>query len=230
MRDAPAFQWIRRRRALILGAPIGLVLLLTTVAFIPRQMRSTMMTVLSRHANPLDPHLIVVAPLVNNTGDSSLAVLGDMAAEWATQALVNTGELQVVDANSAVTTSRIVDRLPRLLRPSDPAVALAEELGAGQLVEGHFYLEGDSLRVQARLVDVASGRVRQTVGPITGRRTQPVQLVRAPRATRRRRGRRAGRQLLRRRRRGAQRAAVVRGVPRDEQGVGVVLSRRPRRR
>ena len=177
VRDAPAIQWIRRRRALILGAPIGLVLLLTTVAFIPRQMRSTMMTVLSRHANPLDPHLIVVAPLINKTGDSSLAVLGDMAAEWATQALVNTGELQVVDANSAVTTSRIVDRLPRLLRPSDPAVALAEELGAGQLVEGHFYLEGDSLRVQARLVDVASGRVRQTVGPLTGRRTEPVQLV-----------------------------------------------------
>jgi DNA-binding SARP family transcriptional activator/TolB-like protein/tetratricopeptide (TPR) repeat protein len=202
-----AFQWIRRRRALILGAPIGFLLVLTTVAFIPRQMRSTMMTVLSRHANPLDPHLIVVAPLINKTGDSSLAVLGDMAAEWATQALVNTGELQVVDANSAVTTSRIVDRLPRLLRPSDPAVALAEELGAGQVVEGHFYLEGDSLRVQARLVDVASGRVRQTVGPITGPRTQPVRLV----------------ELL------ARRVAGVAAAPADSSfaGAGVVLSAPP---
>lgn len=167
----------KRRRVALLTLPVAIVLLLATVAFMPRQVRATMLTVISRHSGSLNPRLIVVAPLVNVTGDTSLNVLGDMAADYTAQALGNTGELEVVDANSAIVTSRIVTMLPRLLRPSNPAVALAEELGAGQAIEGRFYLAGDSLRVQVQLLDVASGRLRQTVGPISAPRDHPELIV-----------------------------------------------------
>lgn len=168
-----------RRRAVLVGVPLAVLLLLTTVAFMPRQVRATMRTVLSRGSSTLNPRLIVVAPLVNVTGDTSLDVLGDMAADYTAQALGNTGELEVVDANSAIVTSRIVAMLPRLLRPSNPAIALAEELGAGQAIEGRFYVGGDSLRVQVQLLDVASGHVRQTIGPVAGPRSHPEQIVQA---------------------------------------------------
>lgn len=170
--DAGARPSLRRRRALVLAAPIAALLLVMITAFIPRQLRSTMITVLSRHSSPLNPRLIVVAPLTNATGDTSLSAFGDMAAFVTAQALTRTGELEVADAQSAILTSRVVDMLPRLLRPSNRAIALAEELGAGQAIEGRFYMDGDSLKAQAQLLDVATGLVRERVGPISGTRGQ----------------------------------------------------------
>ena len=162
----------RSRRVMLLAVPVAIVLLLVIAAFIPRQLRSTMLTVLSRHSNPLNRRLIVVAPLTNATGDTSLSAFGDMAAFVTAQALTRTGELEVADAQSAILTSRIVDMLPRVLRSSNRAVALAEELGAGQAIEGRFYMDGDSLKAQAQLLDVATGLVRERVGPISGTRGQ----------------------------------------------------------
>lgn len=170
----------RRHRALRVGVSLAAVVLLAIVALVvlvPRQVRATVLTVLSREPGPLNPRLVVVAPLTNATGDSSLNAFGDMAADWMAQALMRTGELEVADPSSAILTSRVVDMLPRLLRPSNRALALAAELGAGQAIEGRFYEDGDSLWVQAHLVDVATGRVRQIIGPVPGVRRRLATVV-----------------------------------------------------
>ena len=170
-----------RRTLRIAAVAVGLAMALASgaLAFVPPQMRATMFTIVSRGREHLDPHRIVVAPFENRTGDSSLAVFGEMAADWTAQSLVRTGELEVVDARSAVLTSRIVDLLPPFLRASDRAVALAEELGAGQVVAGRFYRDGDSLRVQARVLETGTGRVLRVVGPLSGPLRSPAALVEA---------------------------------------------------
>jgi tetratricopeptide (TPR) repeat protein len=63
-----------------------------------------------------------------------------------------------------------------LAKEADPLRALAERTGAGLVVTGTYYLEGDRLRVQSRIVDEASGG---TVGlePTVGLRSRPSDVV-----------------------------------------------------
>src|SRR5207245_9065452 len=76
---------------------------------VPRGLRATLMTLLQRPAAKLEPRRIVVAPFDNETGDSSLAMLGNMAADWITQGLMRAGVADVVDARTALLTSRVVE-------------------------------------------------------------------------------------------------------------------------
>ena len=54
---------------------------------------------------------------VNLTGDSALGAVGDMAADWIARGLTQTTAFEVVDPRTAWITSRLVARIPRLLRP-----------------------------------------------------------------------------------------------------------------
>jgi hypothetical protein len=111
---------------------------------------------------------VVVAPLESRTQDARLDAFGEMAADWITQSLGRTGEFEVVDARTAALTARVLDRIPRVLRPGDRAVALARETGAGTVVSGRYYVERDTVRVYVQLTDVATGRVRRAFGPVAG--------------------------------------------------------------
>ena len=51
-------------------------------------------------------HRVVVAAFENQTGDATLAPLGNMAADWITQGLSETGIVEVVDAPTALTIAR----------------------------------------------------------------------------------------------------------------------------
>ena len=134
----------------------------------PRATRAALVTVLTRADAPLDPRRVVVAPLENQTRDARLDAFGEMAADWITRALGRTSEFEVVDARTASTTARVVDRMPRLLRPADRAVALARETGAGTVVSGRYYADGDTVRVYVQLADAATGEVRRSLGPVSG--------------------------------------------------------------
>ena len=49
-----------------------------------------------------NPHRVVVAAFDNQTGDTTLAPLGNMAADWITQGLAQTGIVDVADAPTAL--------------------------------------------------------------------------------------------------------------------------------
>jgi len=161
-------------------AASGIALLIViggVLEFVPRSKLALVVTLLTRKAARLDGRRIVVAPFDNETGDSNLASLGDMAADWLTQGLSRVGTVDVVDGRTALITSRIVESTPRFLRTSNRARALAEETGAGTVVSGAYYRDGDSLRFEARITDVASGRVVRAIEPVSGRASAPVRII-----------------------------------------------------
>jgi tetratricopeptide (TPR) repeat protein len=106
----------------------------------------------SRPTKPLlDPRRVVVAVFENRTGDPSLDVLGRMAADHISEGLA---------------------RLPGISIALDPALPLAREGGAGLVVSGAYYLQGDEVRVLARLTEAATGRLT-ALDPTSGPRTAP---------------------------------------------------------
>jgi DNA-binding SARP family transcriptional activator/TolB-like protein/tetratricopeptide (TPR) repeat protein len=150
------------------GAGVMAVAAAVAVGFTPQGSRAIALTLLTRGSTGIDPRRVVVAPLESRTQDARLDAFGEMAADWITQSLGRTGEFEVVDARTAALTARVVDRIPRVLRPGDRAVALARETGAGMVVSGRYYVERDTVRVYVQLTDVATGRVRRAFGPVAG--------------------------------------------------------------
>jgi DNA-binding SARP family transcriptional activator/tetratricopeptide (TPR) repeat protein len=118
-----------------------------------------------RHGTPvrLDPHRVVTAAFDNRTGDSTLNVLGTMAADWISRGLEGTGIVDVAD--------------PALIRveagPSPGMRVLAERAGAGIVVSGAFYRQGDSIRFEARVTDARQDRLLRSVTPVTGVAADP---------------------------------------------------------
>ncbi len=169
----------RRRRFWIVVASSSAIVAFGfgVLALAPREKLAILRTLMTRKPAILHARRVVVAPFENMTGDSSLAQLGDMAADWITQGLMLTGAVEVVDARTALVTAKIVEATPRLLRTGNRALALAEETGAATVVSGRYYHDGDTLRFQTQITDAASGQLLGAAGPVSGRATAPMEVV-----------------------------------------------------
>jgi tetratricopeptide (TPR) repeat protein len=99
----------------------------------------------------LDPRRVVVAPFENRTGDSALAPLGRIAADWITRGLIESRTVEVVDPPATEAGSR-----------SDPR-AVGREAAAGTVVVGAYFSHGDSVGFEARVVSARDGRVVRAV-------------------------------------------------------------------
>lgn len=115
------------------------------------------------------PSRVVVAPLENRTGNPTLEPVGSMVAEWITQGLLRTGLVQVVDARTMLETAREAGppRDDNYLR------TLAERTGAGTVVSGTYFVEGDSLRFLMRITGAPSGEVKHTVDVVNAPLARP---------------------------------------------------------
>jgi len=122
---------------------------------------------LGRRAPALDPRRVVVAGFEDLSGDPTLAPLGHIAADGLTQALARRGGLEVV-AGTAASHLGVAD-----IR------ALAAQTGAGTVVAGSYYREGDSVRFHVQIIDAAQGTLRRGVEPIGAPRSAPIQAAEA---------------------------------------------------
>jgi DNA-binding SARP family transcriptional activator/TolB-like protein len=131
----------------------------------------------SRAGNHLDPKRVLVAVFENRTGDSTMAVLGDITADYIARGLAGTRLVnEVIDA-------RTESRDSGAKSGAGPASSrtLAQRVGAGTLVWGSYYRRGDSLRFEGALLDAEHGRVLQALEPVTapaGEETAAVELLR----------------------------------------------------
>lgn len=125
---------------------------------------------------------VLVASFDNRTGDASLDVLGDMAADWIIQGLQQTELVQVIDPTSALVASRAVAEETGRLAGKERAAALAERSGAGVVVVGAVYRQGDSLHFQTQLVDTRNGTMLRAVEPVSVPADQPIRGVEQLRA------------------------------------------------
>ena len=135
------------RRQWVIGTAVGAVIV-AGVAAVPAY-RSL--------ARPPIARRLVVAPLVDLTGDTAFATLGRIAADMITQGIQQTETIDVV--SSSVVTVATGNEPGGSSTPSD----LARRVHASTLVSGAVYKQGDSLRFQAQVTDVASGRLVQAV-------------------------------------------------------------------
>ena len=105
---------------------------------------------------------VMIAAFVNETGDTTLDPLGRMAADWITRGVGETGVMQI--ATGVAQASK-----------RDPApTAAASAAGAGTLITGRFYRQGDSLAFTAMVADVESDRVLRAIGPVLASRERPL--------------------------------------------------------
>ena len=137
----------RVRKTSILAVGLGLVALAAGMGL--------------RWARPVERGRVVVAVFANRTGDSTLDPLGALAADVVTQSLVQTGLVPKVAQPVA---------LGLLHSDGGSDAAEIERLGrsarAATVVAGAFYRDGDSIRFNARIVDLERSHVVWAVQPI----------------------------------------------------------------
>jgi hypothetical protein len=155
---------------------VALVVIVAAFPLVPTSTRTMASIAFVRRSAPLSPRRIVVAAFENRTGDSTLAPVGELAADWIARSLLESN-FEVVDPRTSAIAARVVASLPRLLRGGDPSLALARETGAGTVVTGRYYLQRDSLQFEATVSDVTRGTLLRAVGPIRGPAAQASPLV-----------------------------------------------------
>lgn len=108
---------------------------------------------------PAEP--VAVTVLRNETGDSTLDVLGRFAGDWVTEGLQRTGLVRVVPWSEARVASE------RAVAAGTPLVAaLRDHVRAGTVVTGSIYLRRDSLHFHGQLIDAGSGRLVSSLPPV----------------------------------------------------------------
>jgi tRNA A-37 threonylcarbamoyl transferase component Bud32/tetratricopeptide (TPR) repeat protein len=120
-----------------------------------------------RSGTALDPNRVLVVAFADQSGAKQTHELGRMAQDYIIQVLTEAGFAKVVDPLTALAVSQNVGATG----PAEDAggiLALAQEAGAGTVVSGNYYAEGDSLYIQARVSNARDGSLMGTVGPIVG--------------------------------------------------------------
>jgi DNA-binding SARP family transcriptional activator len=129
---------------------------------------------------PLDARRIVVVPFANRTGDSTLNPLGDLAADWITRGLAETGLLDAagpgrvpVEREGSVGARRrgFADRRP--LYAASRARELAIETESGTAVWGSIYRRGDSLEFAAHIMDERRDKLLRSIEPVVADAREP---------------------------------------------------------
>ena len=121
-------------------------------------------------ADSLSPARVAIAPFENLTGDSTRDVLGLWIAEGVSVGLDQLDSVTLV--SSQATTIDGGGKLRRLTSEG-AARAVGEETRAGRVIWGSYSLEGDSLRILAKIINTRDGRVEQTFDPVTAAMAAP---------------------------------------------------------
>ena len=151
-------KWIGAVAATALG-----LLILAAVAF---QRRNA--------AASLDPKRVVVATFENRTGDPALNSYGAMAADWIARGLTGSGMVDVAGTAAELaargTTSSTAPGTTTLKK-------LATDVGAGLIISGAYYKQGDSVLFEADFTDANESKLLQSVGPLSAPVARPLDAV-----------------------------------------------------
>jgi TolB-like protein len=109
---------------------------------------------------------IAVVPFEDKTGDPAHEQLGNMAAEWIATGLAHTGLVEVVPSMVVRQSSEAARVQASALAGMDRVRALAEETGAGTLVWGTYYKEGETILFRAEITDVTRRRLLVALEPV----------------------------------------------------------------
>jgi serine/threonine-protein kinase len=157
-RPRPARRW--------LGAAAAVLALAVVVAAVSRRVREPA---------PLNPKRVLVVPFANRTGDSTLAPLGNLAADWITHGLALTGVLEIAAPGAMVLGGRTstADRPGPTGQEAADVRALSLASGSGLAVSGAMYRRDDRIEFDAQITDEAHGRILHSLEPVLGHPQEP---------------------------------------------------------
>ena len=95
----------------------------------------------------------------------SLDNLGLMAADWITRGLAQTGMVEAVSSITAVSSARFVAEESSSASERQKVAALAEDTGAGTVITGAFYLQGEEILISAEVTDTVSMQLLSALEP-----------------------------------------------------------------
>jgi hypothetical protein len=131
--------------------------------------------VLSRYTQAPKATRVLIARFENRTGDSTLLPIADITSDYLARGLAATRLVdEVFDARTELrelgetTKSGMAD-----------ARALGNRVGAGPVVWGDYYLTGDSIQFEARILDARTGRVLLALDPVVGPASRKTAIVEA---------------------------------------------------
>ena len=144
-------------------------LMIATIAIV---VAVTGFTILRSRGPRLSNHRVLVSHFDNRTGDRSLDVLGEMAADYVARGLAETRLVEVIDARAESADSA-------WSTTSSPAksIALAQAAGAATAIRGSYYRTGDSLHFETQILDAQSGKLIMSTEPAVGSIGDRMQLV-----------------------------------------------------
>ena len=115
---------------------------------------------LSRERPPaLSPQRVAAAVFENRTGRPDLDDLGSMAADWIIRGVMD-APLVDLDALEAVYARGSYGSR----RPAEAPIGGQDS--AGLVIQGSYYLSGDSVLFQAGVIEVATGRIIRSFAPV----------------------------------------------------------------
>jgi serine/threonine-protein kinase len=161
------------RRA-VTGAPLRRrQLLWMTAGAAALAMAAAALAFLPRHHVVFDPKRVVVAGFENRTGDSALAPVGDIAADYVARGLAATRLMhEVYDARAMAR-----EQGDTAASGTAAGLALARRVGAGTVLTGRYYRQRDTLQIEAQLVDGASGQLIVPLEPSIGSAKEQTRVV-----------------------------------------------------
>ncbi len=118
---------------------------------------------------------ILVTILENETGDPALDPVGRMASDWITQGLLRIEGLDVVPSTTLLFTRPAGERAAGA--GSESWRQLVKETGAGTVISGAYYRQGETLQFQVKVTDAAGGTLFLALDPVIGSAAEPMPAI-----------------------------------------------------
>ena len=116
-----------------------------------------MVALATRHTSDDSVERVAVYPLTNRTGNAGLDALGSLSSDWIAQAVARVPGLELVSMPSVM-----IDASAANAAKTGPD-SLGMAAGATTVIWGSIYRTGDSVRLVAKLSDVARGSLLASV-------------------------------------------------------------------
>lgn len=171
--SVPSRGILRGRRGRRVAVAAGILVALLAAGAVVRLVRG--------RGSGLNERRVVVAVIENHTGDTTLDNIGHMAADWVTQGLLQTGLVEVVPSMAVMGSAHASHGEAGGHLDATAVRTLGRETGAGTVVAGAYYRQGDSLRFQMEITDARGGKILRALDPVAGPLAQPLSVVEAVR-------------------------------------------------
>ena len=116
----------------------------------------------------LDPERVVVAPFENQSGIDSLDVFGDILADYLANQIARTG------IGDVVPSATLRELITSAGLGGGQTQGLARATGAGIVISGTYFIQKDSLAIQAQITDANASRLLSAVGPFGDAASEPM--------------------------------------------------------